>query len=503
MASEETCEISSSSTSLEKRSGPLSVAANVVDKFQRLALARVRKRVLAERKQEKKQKRAASISRFGHVDVEQFMKETHGRVFKQQAEENKVQPGARPARVAIIGAGPVGLWAAVLICRDHARLFTTSTTTRIAKAPLAPVVNVYERRTVESGYGTRRVTLAMASQTQDLLNAHLMSARSLTSQHNFTPACSINLIESLMREEFEKYVAAGFGSFNMGEVMQEPEILLENHDVVLVASGKAGLTDAWRSANRMEMQTGRSDDALIFKFSTDQENLSFVEVEAMLGRTKSRGHPTVFLRCGATSKQGWVWLLGINAEIAATIRSALATSNASSVSYESFGVAWTALTGEQPPPDIQPAGRGAKNGYAPRKDGEAQSPEEPVSESVSSGLTNALGHLDKLLKPEFVSVRITTASFWRSEEVVKRVERSDGSVGWIVLVGDAACGKPFYLGSTLNGHFHDAVTLRAAPWTKWVTSCSGSPFKRYIERIQRRTEGVGFRVGKVSSKATA
>ena len=30
---------------------------------------------------------------------------------------------------------------------------------------------------------------------------------------------------------------------------------------------------------------------------------------------------------------------------------------------------------------------------------------------------------------------------------------------WIVLAGDAACGRPFYLGSTLNAHFQDAMTL--------------------------------------------
>merc|ERR1711937_601431 len=129
----------------------------------------------------------------------------------------------------------------------------------------------------------------MASQTQDLLNAHLLSARSLTSQHCFTPACSINLIESLMREEFEKYVAAGFGSFQMGEVVPQPEALLEDHDVVVVASGKTGLTDEWRAANGMEMRIGRSDDALIFKFTANQDNVSFVELEAAVGRLKSKG----------------------------------------------------------------------------------------------------------------------------------------------------------------------------------------------------------------------
>ena len=39
---------------------------------------------------------------------------------------------------------------------------------------------------------------------------------------------------------------------------------------------------------------------------------------------------------------------------------------------------------------------------------------------------------------------------------MRRVERPDGSVGWVVLIGDSSCGRPFYLGSTLNGHFQDA-----------------------------------------------
>ena len=45
-------------------------------------------------------------------------------------------------RVAIVGAGPVGLWVAVLLARAHARLFSTSSGFRITRLPGAPEINV-------------------------------------------------------------------------------------------------------------------------------------------------------------------------------------------------------------------------------------------------------------------------------------------------------------------------------------------------------------------------
>ena len=45
------------------------------------------------------------------------------------------------ARVAIVGAGPVGLWVAVLLARAHARLFFTASGFRIKRLPGAPDIN--------------------------------------------------------------------------------------------------------------------------------------------------------------------------------------------------------------------------------------------------------------------------------------------------------------------------------------------------------------------------
>ena len=53
-----------------------------------------------------------------------------------------LEPVVPPTRVAVVGAGPVGLWIAVLLARAHARFFQTSSGFRISRHPQAPVINV-------------------------------------------------------------------------------------------------------------------------------------------------------------------------------------------------------------------------------------------------------------------------------------------------------------------------------------------------------------------------
>ena len=47
-----------------------------------------------------------------------------------------------PVRVAVVGAGPVGLWIAVVLARAHAKFFHTSGGFRISRLPHAPLINV-------------------------------------------------------------------------------------------------------------------------------------------------------------------------------------------------------------------------------------------------------------------------------------------------------------------------------------------------------------------------
>ena len=143
--------------------------------------------------------------------------------------------GARRAKIAIIGAGPVGLWLAVLIGRETARINATSSGIRIDRLPHSPKIDIYERRKGKGQYGTRKFVLAISTATQDLLNRCLSSDQGLQSHHAFAPSCSINLIESLLFEEYKKYSRAGFGKIFFGARIDNPEDLFYKYDVVIVA----------------------------------------------------------------------------------------------------------------------------------------------------------------------------------------------------------------------------------------------------------------------------
>lgn len=390
-------------------------------------------------------------------------------------------------RVAVIGAGPVGLWIAVLLARAHARFFHTSSGFRISRLPQAPSINVFEQR-VDSGWGTRRIVLAMSNASQDTLNSRLLSKYELGANHCFSPTCSINLIESVLREEFEKYTESGFGALHMGSQIDHPEALLADHDVVFVATGRNWPTDTWRQGHGFQVSVGHHEEALILKFTlepTDDIGKSLQQARSGVGRFEVPGQPMYILRPGATEDQGWLWIMGLPEDLVRRIKKSLQRAEelqanlggSSKVIFGSFLEMWNSVS------KLARTGSNKKS----RK---------------HSGPSLALAYLDQLLRPQEVAPRLTLASFWHSNEVVQHVDRGDVK-GWIVLVGDAACGKPFYLGSNLNGHFQDAMTLLSAPWTQWPHKQGGespmreAPFKRYQSEYWKRiSESQGFRPAK-------
>jgi len=192
--------------------------------------ANARKNAAARREKRRREKEAKA--RGDGVDSEAFRRETLRRLQQRHQLETALAPGVRPARVAIIGAGPTGLWLATLICRRYAHFFVTAGGVTVERKAGAPRVDVFECRAPlpQAGagvraYGTRKVVLAFSSATQDLLNKNLLSARALTSCHKFAPASSINLLETVLRDEFQKYAKAGFGEMAYGNAIAEPEEL--------------------------------------------------------------------------------------------------------------------------------------------------------------------------------------------------------------------------------------------------------------------------------------
>ena len=100
---------------------------------------------------------------------------------KPQAKAQACPPLPRGARVAVVGAGPVGLWVAVLLARASAKLFPTQQGFRISRQEQAPSIDVYERRDGEQK--GRRVVLAISNVSQDLLNSRLLEGRELAAHH--------------------------------------------------------------------------------------------------------------------------------------------------------------------------------------------------------------------------------------------------------------------------------------------------------------------------------
>eukprot|EP00435_Cladocopium_sp_Y103_P046926 s1358_g13.t1 len=218
---------------------------------------------------------------------------------------------------------------------------------------------------------------------------------------------------------------------------------------------------------------------------------AFEDARSGVGRFEVPGQPMYILRPGASEDQGWLWIMGLSPDVLNHIRSSIESGSAQDLpdepqksTFASFLEMWKRHSARK--------GRVTKAPRVPSK-------KKAGKHKPQLGPSSALGYLDQLLRPLEVAPRVTLASFWHSKEVVEHVQREDLE-GWIVLAGDAACGKPFYLGTNLNGHFQDSMSLLSAPWTRWPRRSQGTqdsegqspsegmrdPFKRYVSEYRKR-----------------
>eukprot|EP00930_Biecheleria_cincta_P076665 TRINITY_DN63874_c0_g1_i1.p1 TRINITY_DN63874_c0_g1~~TRINITY_DN63874_c0_g1_i1.p1 ORF type:complete len:204 (+),score=21.39 TRINITY_DN63874_c0_g1_i1:106-717(+) len=79
------------------------------------------------------------------------------------------------------------------------------------------------------------------------------------------------------------------------------------------------------------------------------------------------------------------------------------------------------------------------------------------------------GALDeRVMSPGSVSVRWVDASFWSADRVVCPLPAGpSGRHAPLVVLGDAAMGKPFYMGTTLNVHLAEVKAFSRLPVIRW------------------------------------
>merc|ERR1712039_356605 len=73
-------------------------------------------------------------------------------------------------------------------------------------------------------------------------------------------------------------------------------------------------------------------------------------------------------------------------------------------------------------------------------------------------IRSAVEILQQRVRPITCTAKWVDAAYWSSDRVVCELPgATDGRP--LILLGDAACGKPFYTGTTLNRHFADVAAL--------------------------------------------
>ena len=392
------------------------------------------------------------------------------------------------ARVAIVGAGPVGLWLGVLLARKHATLANGKDGSPvIIRNCNAPTIDIFEARQPNGGgdggggggskaHGTRSIVLAITQQTQELLNRQLIGQTiGQCGTHAFAPTSRIGEIERVLLREFERYSAAGFGKVRWGEDVRDPDELHEEakgaYDVVFVASGRRNATDEWRSERGMETIVEGTAAAAIFEFWGARPAADgWSSVVAAASRAISPAQ--IFLRPGSDEGRGWVWLVGLPEQLSEAIHRGVSSIN------DTGG-------GSRNPPKhaslaaaLEAALAAARSSHGGQGQGDDAS-SFPAEASSLDGLRT----MDAALKAQGASAGWTEASHWRSSGVLHAPQ---GSRGPTILVGDAACGRPFWLGSTLNGHFADVAQLAAADcWRAWDWSADGdAPLRGYLDRMR-------------------
>ena len=190
--------------------------------------------------------------------------------------------------------------------------------------------------------------------------------------------------------------------------MTDPrELLLEGYNTVIWAAGRNSLADEFAAlaTPNLSIKPGKSDRSLIFSFQgVDERNVAAAETLSVSAQNQF-GFRAV-MRPGSVPGEGWLWVIGIDSSGEVQPGGL----NKAKCPFGGFGEALEAVGG-------------------PTK------------------ILEAMEEFGRRLKPDAVGARWVDAGYWSANAVVSQFPDVEGQV---VLIGDAACGKPFHTGVLLG-----------------------------------------------------
>lgn len=416
------------------------------------------------------------------TQLEQFRAKTQQRIIRRlwsklpQIKDGRVALGPGEGltanafarrRIAVVGAGPVGLWTAMLIRRRYGKCKNRGAA--FIMRPDAPEVVILEGRP-EDQHGARGdVRIALSANTQSLLGKRAGG--------RFMSGMALSEIEQVLLRKWRQLSPAPECTVFGSSVNDLPNLAAEGFDAVLWAGGRRSLDADTRSRLGCTSKVGDAEYALVFSLKgiggwqaqSDLEELCSLDHSTLVQQVSGCKSLKVMLRPGLGGDiVAWVWLMGLPSDVA-SFDSRTATS------------------------------------------GTGSSLEEALLTVVRSDVANlpalqkAVNALQHRLQPNGVTgVRWVEAAYWSADHVVCSEARSDGTNMPVVLLGDAACGKPFYTGTTLNQHFWDVAALvDTIDWTDDGSLFNVERFHAHERRYQARLkQNSAFHRGNLGEKVT-
>ncbi|CAE7796781.1 PBL2 [Symbiodinium sp. CCMP2592] len=499
------------------------------------AQKRVQEQLAARRraKQEERRQKAQGQCRYS-VNLEAFRRATAARVAKDVEDVPQVatdscelvgtgisvvEGGGRKAqgngkatqrrRIAIAGAGPVGLWAANLIMLRHARRVQRpaagngAVAAKAAKASGfirskdAPEIVIFEQRAEEEHCSRRNVRITLDAHTAACPNQYSLETGIVEQFRHLKPVCASSKdqiakvallnkhtkskrfesgmalaeIESILLDQWRRL--GGSNSIRFGSKRSPEEIAAEaDWDLILWAGGRRSLEDATRAEMSCDLHVGESEEVLVFEM-----------------RNFTRGKSAASVKIQELEQLAAVDLT-FCARSAAAATACGEQCSPSSLSYRIvLRVAQDAAT-TPPKPLCWLWFMGLPEELKTAKEKLGRGKPAKPCDSIPAALENEFSRLgfssdgpswipqmlaataslqEKLLNPAETTVRWVDASFWSSTHAVCAAPAPGpaGKRAPFLILGDAAMGKPFYTGTNLNVHFTEVKALSRLPVIRW------------------------------------